>query len=172
MRPLWLDYRRPDPTQRRPGFLLLAVGAVAAVLTTADYYAAAAERDDAQAEVDRLRRDAERQRTTAAAAAASARAATREPARVAPSAQRWESLFAALEAAADDTVTLLTLHPGASEIQIGGEARDFASSLDYLRRLQAAPALANLRLTQSETVAENPHHPVRFSFVADWRSGP
>ena len=166
MRRLWLDYQRPDPGRRRSGMLLLAFGMTAALLTFVDYFAVAAERDDAQAKVEGLRRAA------AGMAIAAAPGASNEPATAAPPARRWEALFDSLEAAAADSVTLLTLHPGEKEIQIGGEARDFASALDYVQRLQSASALANVRLTQSEVLAEHPRHPVRFSLLADWRGAP
>lgn len=166
MAPLWIDYQRNDPARRRAGLLLLAFGVVVTLLTSADYFAVAAERDDLQAQVEGLRQTAERERPVSRTATASAAA---EPAKVAPSAQRWDALFASLEAAADETVTLLTLHPTEKEIQLSGEARDFAASMDYVQRLQAQPALANARLTQSEVMADKPHRPVRFALVADWR---
>ncbi|MDD5250691.1 MAG: PilN domain-containing protein [Rhodocyclaceae bacterium] len=173
MRLLWLDYQQPDPGRHRPGVLLLVAGVVATGVTSADYFAVAAELDAAQSEVAQLRLTAAPQRPRAAAAAAAPVAAGHEAASPpAPTAARWEALFASLEAAADDTVTLLSLHPGAKEIQISGEAKDFAASMDYVKRLQSAPALANARLTQSEVAAENPRHPVKFALVADWRGAP
>jgi Tfp pilus assembly protein PilN len=167
MGPLWLDYQRNDPSRRRPGWLLLGAGLIAAVLVVGEYYSVADDRDEAQAQVDRLRQEAVRR--TALRPPASATAGT--PVRGGPSVQRWEALFSALEGAAGDSVTLLSLHPGANEIQISGEAKDFAASMDYLQRLQSTQGLANARLTQSEVVAENPRHPVRFALVADWRGG-
>lgn len=168
MGPLWLDYQRGDPSRRRPGWLLLAAGVIAAVLVVGEYYAAADDKDDAQADVDRLRQEAARRASLRPAVPA---AGVVTAVRSSPSIQRWEALFAALEAAAGDSVTLLSLHPGANEIQISGEAKDFAASMDYLQRLQTTQGLANARLTQSEVVAENPRHPVRFALVADWRGG-
>ena len=165
---LWLDYQRADPERRRPGMILLAVGGVAAALTSVDYLAVAAERDDAQAQVEGLRGAAEQR--SAAQAKTPAPAAARETRAIGPSAAHWDALFAALEAASDDSVTLLTLHPGEKEIQLSGEAKDFPSAVDYVQRLQSQPAVANVRMTQSETVAENPRHPVRFALAADWRS--
>jgi hypothetical protein len=163
--PLWLDYQRDDPARRRSGRALLAIGVVATLLTAVDYFAAAAERDDAQAQVEALRGAAGQQ-----LAARNAAAPAPAPAKGGPSAQRWEALFSALEAASDNSVTLLALHPTEKEVQLSGEAQDFGASMDYVQRLQAQPALANPRLTQSQVVAENPRHPVRFSLVADWRS--
>jgi Tfp pilus assembly protein PilN len=185
MRRLWLDYVRPDPERRRPGLAVLALGVVATLLTSIDYLAVAAERDDVRAQVEQLQRASPLPRATARTAPgapSAARGGVEAPtadrttatdrtvtAVPAPSAARWEALFASLEAASDDSVTLLSLHPGEKEIQISGEARDFPASVDYVQRLQAAPALANARLTRSEVVTENPRHPVRFSLVADWR---
>jgi Tfp pilus assembly protein PilN len=168
MQKLWLDYQRGDPDRRRTGRAALAVGALAVVLTGVDYLAVADERDGLQAEVASLQRATERRQ------AAVRTAATREPAAVAaaPTAARWETLFSSLEAAGDDSVTLLTLHPGEKEIQLSGEAKDFAASMDYVQRLQSQPAFANARVTQSEVVADNPRHPVRFALVADWRNAP
>lgn len=177
MRPLWLDYQRADPTRHRPGMLLLIAGVLVAAATAADYSTVAAELDDMQAQVDRLRRTSGGQRPTRmvnaaptepGAAAGRETPATRPP----PTVADWESLFSSLEAAADESVTLLTLQPGANEIQISGEAKDFAASVDYMKRLESEPAVTNARLTQSEVVAENPRHPVRFALVAEWRGSP
>ncbi len=148
--------------------ILLGVGVVAAALTSVDYLAVAAERDDVQAQVEGLRGAAEQRQ--AALAKVPAPSSARASKAVAPSAAHWDALFASLEAASDDSVTLLTLHPGEKEIRLSGEAKDFPSAVDYVQRLQSQPSLANVRLTQSETVAENPHHPVRFALAADWRS--
>ncbi|HEX8987747.1 MAG TPA: PilN domain-containing protein [Rhodocyclaceae bacterium] len=166
MQRLWLDYQRPDPERRRPGRLLLGAGALAVVLTAGDYLAVAGERDDLRTEVDGLRRAAEHRRLATAAAASAPREATL----MAPSAARWETLFSSLEAASGDAVTLLSLHPGEKEIQLAGEAKDFPSAMDYVQRLERQPAFSGVRLTQSEVVAENPNHPVRFALVADWRN--
>ncbi len=94
-----------------------------------------------------------------------------EVAAVAHPAAQWESLFASLESAGDESVTLLGLQPGASEIIINGEAKNLAASMDYLNRLQFAKVLVNAHLTQSEIVLEHPQRPVRFTLAAEWGGG-
>ena len=165
MRRLLLDYQRPEPGRRRAGALLLAAGLIATAVLLADYFTVMAELDDLQHRVARLKRDVERQRLAEAAGSplSGAQAAT------AHSAASWEALFASLEAAGDDSVTLLGLEPGATEIRITAEAKNLDASLDYLKRLQAATAIANTRLTQSQVVMEHPRRPVRFTLVTEWR---
>lgn len=178
MRALWLDFQRPEPGRRRAGNALLAVGVLLGAGLLADYVNVVGETDQVEQQVLRLRREAEPARRAAAVEGApTARGGQRQAADDTSSSQpghealQWDALFAALEAAADDSMTLLTLNTGGSEIQIGGEARNIDAAMDYVKRLQAATALGNPHLTQSEVVQEHPQHPVRFALAASWREG-
>lgn len=164
--PLWLDYQRADPGRRRDGVLLLGAGVLVGSLLFGLYADLVAEQEAVRQEVSRLKR-------AAARAVPAAGAAATAPAAPSPrSAAAWEALFTALEAAGDESVTLLGLQPGGGQIAIAGEARDLPAAMDYLARLQSAPVFAEVRLTQSEVVVAHPQRPLRFSLQATWRGVP
>lgn len=173
MRPLWLDYQRPAPGQRRPGMLLLGASLIVSGGLLLHYFSLGAELDTVGQQVSRLQRQAEQQRRFEGDGRPAAETAPggREETAAAPSSARWEALFTSLEAASGESVTLLGLQPGSREIQIAGEAKTLADAMDYVKRLQAATALANVHLTQSETVTTHPQRPVRFALIAEWRGG-
>lgn len=164
--PLWLDYRRPPPGEQAPGIALLAVGVALAAALAWLGQDTGRQLDAAGDQVARLRQAAERQRLQAAASAATAQAGDGTPS---PSAARWEALFATLERAGDDKVTLLGLAPAAREVRIDGEALNLPAALDYAQRLQAGTALANAHVARYEIVRDNPRQPVRFTVQANWR---
>ncbi|HEX5804278.1 MAG TPA: PilN domain-containing protein [Azospira sp.] len=180
--PLWLDYQRADPGRRRAGVLLLGAGVLAGSLLFGYYADLVAEQEAVQQAVSRLQRAAARALPAAAAGVpASGGGATQAvaftgngtaPAALPRSAAAWEALFAALEAAGDESVTLLGLQPGGGQLAIAGEARDLPAAMDYLTRLQSAPVFAEVRLTQSEIVVAHPQRPLRFALQASWRGEP
>lgn len=81
----------------------------------------------------------------------------------------WHELFGALEAAASDKIALLSIEPDAKsgKVLIGGESQDYAAALDYMQRLRANRALANVHLVRHEE-QENQSHHVVFSISASW----
>ena len=173
MPPLWLDYQRPPPGRQVPGMVLLAASVIFSGLLLSMAVDLASETADAQQQVFKLRQAAERRRLFETAEKPAVEAAGAEPGQPeSPSAIRWESLFSSLEAAGNDTVTLLGLAPGPREIVITGEASGLAAALDYAQRLQAAKALTNAHLSKYEVVREHPRQPVRFTLLAEWREGP
>ena len=169
MRPLWLDYRQETPGQQRGGWVLLALGIAVAAALAAHYVALQAEQEDLQLQVTHLRREAEKERLAAGSGTLATAAA---PTLASHPLGSWDSLFTSLEGAGDDTVTLLSILPGPKEVQITGEAHDLGAALDYVKRLQAAPGVANAHLTQSEVVEAHPQHPVRFALAANWKEAP
>lgn len=157
--PLWLDYRRAPPGRHRPGWILLSLAVLAAALLLSDYAMVNADIEAAQAGLAR----AEAQRLAAAPAEEGGEGG------MAPVATaRWEAMFAALEAAASDDVTLLSLRPGPGEWRIGGEARNNDAAVDYAARLSAAKVFDGVNLTQTEVMREQPMQPVRFALQAQW----
>lgn len=168
MRPLWLDYRQETPGQQRSGWVLLALGVAVAAGLAIHFFSLQAEEEALQLQVSHLRREAEKERL----AAGSGTPAAAAPSPASHPLGSWDSLFTSLEGAGDDTVTLLSIQPGPNEVQITGEAHDLGAALDYLKRLQAAPGVANARLTQSEVVEAHPQHPVRFSLATNWQEAP
>ncbi|MFH1870219.1 MAG: PilN domain-containing protein [Pseudomonadota bacterium] len=69
-------------------------------------------------------------------------------------------------------MTLLSFEPGAIEISLRGEARDFAAMTDYITRLSAHPVLADIRVTEHEIARDHPRRPLRFSVRAIWKEAP
>lgn len=153
MRALWLDYRQEAPGYRRSGFLLLALGVLATSLLLARYFSVADELSVAERQLARLQRAAPVEAAGVALAGL-------------PTAEQWESLFRALEAAGDDTVTLLRLQSGKDGTLLTGEASSLDASMAYVDRLQSAQSLADVRMTQSEVVRDHPQRPVRFNLAA------
>lgn len=159
MRALWLDFQQEEPGRRRSGLILLALGVLVSSLLLARYVSVADNLSAAERQLSRLQRAETPARLSAGAVAEL------------PPAAHWESLFQALEAAGDDTVTLLRLQSGKDGILISGEASSLDASLAYASRLQLAPLLADVHMTQSEVVTDHPQRPLRFSLVAAGRGG-
>lgn len=166
MTPLWLDFQQADPRRRHPGLLLLGLALAVAVATLAHYAALVDTVDTLEQRVAQLKREAARQRPLAAAHGSQP---ADDGSAASPSAARWEALFAALEAAGDESMTLLGVQPGVGTIRLAGEAKTLAASMDYAQRLQSAAGLSNVHLTQSEVVAGHPQRPFRFALAAEWR---
>lgn len=160
MPPLWLDYRRAPPGRQRPGWILLAVAVLVTVLLLARHARVSDELEVLQARLARAE--------AASAAPPAAAAADGMDGAQPVAAAGWERLFAALEAAGDESVTLLSLQPGRGDLQLGGEAVSYDAAVDYARRLGASGVLGGVHLTQTEVLREHPRRPVRFALLAQW----
>jgi hypothetical protein len=91
--------------------------------------------------------------------------------------QPWAELFAALEAADNKDVAVLTLDPEPARgvLKIQAEARNLGAMLAYHRRLEAGGALRQVVLQAHDFEKEATEAPVRFHLVANWggrRGGP
>jgi len=82
----------------------------------------------------------------------------------------WDQLFAAVEEAAGSDVALLAIQPDKrkGEVAIGGEAKDVAAMLDYMRRLNEAKQLREVVLLSHQIQQQDPQKPVRFNLSAKW----
>lgn len=82
----------------------------------------------------------------------------------------WDQLFAAVEGAAGKDVALLAIQPDKrkGEVTIGGEAKDVAAMLDYMRRLNEARQLRKIDLLSHQIQQQDPQKPVRFNLSAKW----
>lgn len=169
MRSLWLDYHRPAFGYQWPGLVLLFAGLLLCGLLFQQSFSLSNELMLTEQQVSKLKREAERRRLLASTGRPAAEAGQEEIQRASPSAVRWEALLAALEGASDDSVTLLSLEPGARDVTLTGEARTLGAALDYVKRLQALPLFADIHLTRHEIVSEHPHRPVRFTLQTSWR---
>ena len=80
----------------------------------------------------------------------------------------WAALIGTLEKAATRDVALLQLQPDADQrrLRLTAEARDREAMFAYLRRLEAAPALAEVHLVSHQVQNEDPQRPIQFSLQA------
>lgn len=160
--PLWLDYRRPPPGRHRLGWIVLSLFVLTAVALLARYMALAERIDVLEASLTEVR-----------AKGAAAEEAAESGVNAAMPTAEWERMFAALESAGGENVTLLSLRPGPGELQLGGEAWNNDAAVDYVARLNASAVFASVNLTQTEIMREQPRQPVRFTALARWdKAGP
>lgn len=158
MRELWLDFEQEPPARQRPGRVVLAVAVLAAALVLLQRAEIADRLEQTRAEVTRLQQ-------AQALRAGNAPGADGAPADSA-SMPQWEKMLTALEVAADDSVTLLTLQTEGHDLRITGEARNLPAALDYAQRLDGSQAFAGTHLAHSEVVRDHPRQPVRFVLLA------
>jgi Tfp pilus assembly protein PilN len=171
MQRLTLDFNQRRTPWPLPGMILMIIG-IAVTVFTVRYHV---ELDDdlmqSEGHLTRLKRDVERQRLFDKQSATHP-AGDNATGRIRRSRDQWDALFSGFETAADETVTLLAMEPGATEISVRGEARDFAAMTDYIKRLSTLPVLADVRLTDYEIARDHVRRPLRFSARANWRDAP
>lgn len=82
----------------------------------------------------------------------------------------WDQLFAAIEGVDGKDVALLAIQPDKrkGEVAIGGEAKNVAAMLDYMRRLNEARQLRKVVLLSHQIQQQDPQKPVRFNLSAKW----
>ena len=80
----------------------------------------------------------------------------------------WGKLIGTLEAASTRDVVLLQLQPDADQrrLRLTAEARDRDSMFSYVKRLEGAPALAEVHLVSHQVQNEDPQRPIQFSLQA------
>ena len=83
----------------------------------------------------------------------------------------WETLFAALEKARGDNVTVSGLRCDGEERQllVNARASDFAAAAQFVDRLAALPVLTQVTLLQSDSPAQSQGVGVTFSVSARWK---
>jgi hypothetical protein len=107
-------------------------------------------------------------------AAALARVSAPELAAVRETVQRltlpWEELFAALESAATDQVTLASIEPDMAKgtVTISGDGKDYLAALSYVSNLGQSGGLERVQLVRHERKAADPNGPVSFAVTAAW----
>ncbi|HEX4927851.1 MAG TPA: hypothetical protein VFV74_07600 [Burkholderiales bacterium] len=171
MRPprLELDYLAPPRRTAWPGLVVLALSAALAAHLFVRYH-------DARQEMARLETESglilpERRavrvlpRERLEAETKAAEAVVREL--TVP----WAALVGALEQAATRDVALLQLQPVAEQrrLSLTAEARDREAMFAYLKRLENAPALAEVHLVSHRVQEDDPRHPIQFSLQAALR---
>lgn len=132
--------------------MLLALGVLLTGLLLAQYFTIADQLSAAGLQLSRLQREVPADVDKGALAEL-------------PTAARWEALFHALETAGDESVTLLRFQSSKEGLLLSGEASSLDASMAYVARLQSAPLLANVQMTDSAVVSDHPQRPVRFNLV-------
>lgn len=174
---LHLDFVRPSAPRTGLGIALAVAGAVAAGAALLEYRSLAGEVSLLEARIADTQRMARRELPRL-------RQASLDPKTLADEVRNanavlaqltipWDALFREIEAAADPSVTLLSIQPDATSrgVRIAGEARRFEDVLAYVARLERRDALAKVYLTSHE-VRSSGSRPVAFGVSAQWVSPP
>lgn len=80
----------------------------------------------------------------------------------------WGAIIETVEDAATEDVAILQLQPDAQskQLRLGAEARTQEAMLEYLRKLVAAKALANVHIVNHQVQADDPQRPIQFTVQA------
>ena len=82
----------------------------------------------------------------------------------------WDELFAALEAAASDTITLAAIEPdtGKGTVTISADGKDYLAALSYVSNLSRSERLDRVQLVRHEQKANSAGSSVSFAVSAAW----
>lgn len=173
---LHIDFQeRRETGQPRLGWLVLVLGALLLAGACAEYAVVDAELSEAHTRAEQSRHAAKRGAGAVAAEARETADALRAANLVRQQlAAPWGRLFVEVESAAHEDIPLLSLHadPAARALRVSGEARNFTALMAYVRRLEASPVLADVRLAGHEVRQHDPRRPVAFSLSASWGATP
>ena len=156
LRPLTLDFATPPARRGLLGVVVLAAGVAVAAAVGAQLSAIEGERSALEARRASAEKSARRSGPAVARDAQSEKASADELARVSGVLDRigvpWDAFFSELEAAANDEVALVNVQPDTAgrQVRIGGEAKNFAALVAYVKRLEARDALADVHLASHE----------------------
>ena len=177
MRALRLDYAARRETGR-VGTVILAAGLVLGALALLEHRAVREELTAQESRLAESRASGKRVAAGAPGSAGDVQAAAQDlkAARLALQrlSLRWDRLFSALESAQAGGVALLAIEPdpGGRTVKLSAEARSADDMLDYVARLQAADALADVILASHQIKQGDPLQPLRFAVVASWARQP
>jgi len=167
-----LDFERKvfGPSRPRRSLLVVGIVALAAVIG----YERMMAGEIARHEVDLLRMEQQIRARQPVQVHISARQLADEVQRAKAVIQHltlpWTRLFAAIESTDKQNVALLAVQPDASKrrITIGGEAKNLAAMLEYVRSLEKSGMLSRVYVTSHEVQRQDPQHAVRFMLEASW----
>jgi hypothetical protein len=177
MRAVRLDFV-PHTPPRWPGYALLSIATLGAILVSAQYFQISRSLTDAETVATRLERRVLRARDAAGAAPATTPKDSSLVQRAADVTRRlatpWERLFKALETFRHENVALLSAEPDPinGTVRISAEAKDTATMLAYVDDLRESGLLSNVALNTHQVMLDNPFKPVRFSLGGLWIEQP
>ena len=169
MRPLDLEFIPRKPALRAD-WVLLAVALIWIADLGISYHGARqqlAQKEETLAKQARTR-GARDSGTSAANAPTAELAAAREA--IQRLSLPWESLFGALEQAANEHIVLMNIQPEprAGTAIVSGEANDFPAVLDYIAKLKNSGKLRQVHLVKHEMRSTEPQRPLSFSVLVAW----
>jgi hypothetical protein len=174
MRALKLNFMVREAA-RWPGYLLLALSAMAAGVVSYQYVTVTRAVTDMVFVVSRLERRVARGRDGALPVNPSVAAKDHGAIQRIGELTRkldapWQTLFKALETVRHDQVALLTVEPDSigGTVRITAEAKDTAAMLAYVDEQRDSGLLNDVVLSNHQVDQQNPYKPVRFSFTAAW----
>lgn len=177
MTQLWLDYQKNQPPQWT-GRALLALALLALVVTGAYYLDLNEQADTWEGRVELVERSHGWHPATGRPAGRDVEELTLEVKHANDVLRQltlpWDELFQAVESAAGKKIALLALEPDTEKriVKISGEAKDFASLLKYITKLEERDVFGTVYLQNHQVQQQNPDKPVRFSLLAVWRGNP
>ena len=168
--PLLLDFKARPRRGGIAGAALLLLGTAGVLYMGVQFRAASLTREGLELRLDSLTSARSKE-----AGAARPGAAEEAGPLVGELAAPWSLLLQELETATQDiggTVAVLAVEPDREKgkIRIVAEARDLATALAYIERLQKSRALRFPMLDSHEVRTEDKEQPVRFQLTAEWKT--
>lgn len=177
-RAIALDFTRPTGRLSRAASLLLLVGALAAALSVTAQREISRAILHRQSQIEEVRNLTHR-KLPALRGEASDTPEVREQIKKANAVLEqlnvpWGRLFAAIEAAQDPNVALLSVQPDtrASAVLLSGQARTLSALWTYMDRLQRSERLRDVVLVSHEIRRKEPGQPAAFVLSAQWVDRP
>ena len=169
---LEIDYIAPRQHPRALGFAVLAVALLTAGMLVEHYR-------EVKIELQRIEAQQGLLGTDKRAARAAPRERLDEEVKSAEAVLRqlalpWSTIIETIESATTDDVALLQMQPDAQQrqLRLAAEARNQEAMLEYLRRLAAAKALADVHVVSHQIQMEDPQRPIQFTVQAQLTGAP
>jgi len=165
-RRLEIDYIAPPRYPRALGFAVLAVALLAGGMLVERFR-------EVKIELQRIEAQQGLLGTEKRAARATPRERLDDEVKAAETVLRqlalpWSTIIETIESATTDDVALLQMQPDAQQrqLRLAAEARNQEAMLEYLRRLSAAKALADVHVASHQVQTEDPQRPIQFTVQA------
>jgi Tfp pilus assembly protein PilN len=172
MRPLLLDYQRPARRFGPGGWVLLAAGAAAVIVTLVDYRGISRQLSSLQAQAEMLDVRPNRKAFDRMLKTDDSRRSGDEMKQIDQVLSQletpWGSIFQAVESASSKQIALLGLQPDTQQrlLRIIAEARTQDDMLEYVKRLGDSAALSDVHLVNHQIQMQDPNRPLRFTVHA------